>query len=541
MSKRPAPTQEWAGGGPPAQRRRHVPGGVRQQLAWQAPDAEQDEEGDGLGSLSDLLVMKWAWGSFSARLVQQVAAASVADGLNKPFVRKLATLGSSGRLPQHCHSDLLRHLPTTHLHEALYEFAVWVAKPPAGIIQVGHEILLPHQLLHAMYTHHKDVFVRRLLGGSENNVQRFWEQMTAHPAYDQHPLSRRPDHKAKCIPIALHGDGVPVAGIGKSWSKSMDAYSWASLLTTGSVADCHFLIYAMFTKLAVRMPNRNFTEEFMKLLAWSLYWMFLGVWPKRDYNGNVYPPGSALAARGGQPLAGGFYCAVWCVRGDLDHMCKVYGFPMWNTATPCALCRANRTDIPWTDARPHAAWRSTVFTNETWRVAVPRRHVLFELPGAGILTYLPDVMHMLHLGVYQYFMGSVLELLVYYIMPDSPESNLSVVWDMIRNVYKAPRFPDGGRRHIGISCAGLCVTATNVHRRPPSGKPQTGDELEGPLCELAPVHVSPTAREVPGVEGESGGDPAPRACARVSVPVSDECVRQATSAGQARTLRHGPD
>lgn len=319
----------------------------------------------------------------------------------------------------------------------MFDLPVWVAKRPGGMIKTVHQLLLPHQLFHVMFTYHGDVFVDRLLGGNEKTITDFWTAMANHPGYGPHPLRRRPDHKTRCIPIALHGDGVPVAGVGKSWSKSMDAYSWASLLCTGSVSKYLFLIYALFPKLVLCLPNQNSVDEFFRVLSWSLYWMFLGVWPKRDHKGAEYPRESVLGKRAGQPLAGGYYCVLWCLRGDLEHMCKVYGFPYWNTATPCGLCAADRSDKPWTDCRPTARWRASIWKDDAWRAAGLNRHILFDLPGASVVLFIPDVMHTLHLGVYQYYLGSILELLTTHMLPKSAQENLDIVWTMVQQYYKA--------------------------------------------------------------------------------------------------------
>ena len=301
MSKRPALAE--ADGAPPAQRQRHVPGGLRQQLEWSAPGFGQAEADPLSGSLTKLLITKWSWGVFSAHLVQELAAASVDDGVTDPFTKKLAKIGSSGRLQQHCHGDLLRLLPPTHVHEALFDFSVWVAKPPSGFMQAHHQVLLPHQLFHVIYTRHKQIFMDRIVGGSEQNISDFWESMVNHPALTDHPLHRRSNYTSKCIPLALHGDGVPVAGRGKSWSKSMDAYSWTSLLSTGPVSESVFLIYAMVTKLAVHLPNRNFTEEFFKLLSWSFLLALLGCLAEEGLQGPGLSGGVSLGAAGGSAVS----------------------------------------------------------------------------------------------------------------------------------------------------------------------------------------------------------------------------------------------
>ena len=41
-----------------------------------------------------------------------------------------------------------------------------------------------------------------------------------HPAYSDHPtLLANKDFTKKLVPLALHGDGTPVIGIGKIWSR----------------------------------------------------------------------------------------------------------------------------------------------------------------------------------------------------------------------------------------------------------------------------------------------------------------------------------
>lgn len=94
----------------------------------------QTTGGGGAIALSASLLKEWPWGAFSARLVQQIAAAAVEDGCHDPFLAKLSKLDSSGVHPEHCHAYLLRHLPDTHAHDAAFDLQVWVIRPPRGMI-----------------------------------------------------------------------------------------------------------------------------------------------------------------------------------------------------------------------------------------------------------------------------------------------------------------------------------------------------------------------------------------------------------------------
>ena len=48
--------------------------------------------------------------------------------------------------------------------------------------------------------------------------------MEDNPQLKDHPVLYRKDWKRRAIPLVLHGDGVPLTGIGKSWSKLMDVF-----------------------------------------------------------------------------------------------------------------------------------------------------------------------------------------------------------------------------------------------------------------------------------------------------------------------------
>jgi hypothetical protein len=51
-----------------------------------------------------------------------------------------------------------------------------------------------------------------------------------------------PEWSANFLPLSLHGDGVPVTGVGKSWSKGVESYSWASSLSEGTKTLKHWLV-----------------------------------------------------------------------------------------------------------------------------------------------------------------------------------------------------------------------------------------------------------------------------------------------------------
>ena len=77
-----------------------------------------------------------------------------------------------------------------------------------------------------MYEHDKSQFAQVFLGSCEA-VAAFWQSMVDadHPNIKEQPALQTAASRALTIPLAIHGGGVPVSGIGKAWGKLMDVYS----------------------------------------------------------------------------------------------------------------------------------------------------------------------------------------------------------------------------------------------------------------------------------------------------------------------------
>ena len=81
----------------------------------------------------------------------------------------------------------------------------------------------------------------------------------------------------------------------------------------------------------------------MRIMKWSFSALFAGTWPRRDWRGVAYEPGSADANRAGEPLADGYFACLIGLCGDLDYCAKFLGHPRWSShSEPCGLCRAGR-------------------------------------------------------------------------------------------------------------------------------------------------------------------------------------------------------
>ena len=145
--------------------------------------------------------------------------------------RRLSSLGASGTSPQNAHRDLLATLGRQN------QITMEVELPFASNNRLGHEylqqsLLLPHSMFAHLYANYPEVFRSFVLGGKQN-TEEFWAAIEGSDHYNDHWVKDFED-RGHVIPLGLHGDGVPVVGRGKSWSKSLEIYSWSSLMSAGA-------------------------------------------------------------------------------------------------------------------------------------------------------------------------------------------------------------------------------------------------------------------------------------------------------------------
>eukprot|EP00972_Heterocapsa_arctica_P083287 12272700-Heterocapsa_arctica.AAC.1 len=59
-------------------------------------------------------------------------------------------------------------------------------------------------------------------------------------------MARRADWATLAVPMALHGDAVPVLAVGKAGTKSLDVFSWQSILAQGTTLQVKSYVFSMF-------------------------------------------------------------------------------------------------------------------------------------------------------------------------------------------------------------------------------------------------------------------------------------------------------
>ena len=245
----------------------------------------------------------------------------------------------------------------------------------------------------------------------------------------------------------MHGDETPVVGRGKAWGKGMTIVSWQSMVVTGPTILKTMLAFVMFCAIqSVRQGHHTMDEVFKKLVC-SFTALWEGTWPLRDWLGN-----KLHNARTGL-LAGGYFCPVWDLIGDLDYWRDKLKLANSKANMPCCLCPCSSTITPWYHFSPGARWMQLIYDIIGFQAAGWSNCWLFQIPGVTVYTLHPDWMHGKHLGSDKVLGGSVLYILIFCILQWSPEENLIQVWQDILVIYKS----DGVKHRFGNLRVSMCA------------------------------------------------------------------------------------
>lgn len=128
----------------------------------------------------------------------------------------------------------------------------------------------------------------------------------------------------------------------------------------------------------------------------------------------------------GELLAGGYFCVVWLLNGDLDYFRDCLNQPNATSNQPCGLCPCNTTTMPWFKFKRTASWMNSAYSISQWIAKGLNRCKLFEIRGVTNHSIFPDWMHAKHLGTDKVltgmhigFRGSCVRYVYTYICRDS--------------------------------------------------------------------------------------------------------------------------
>jgi hypothetical protein len=427
--------------------------------------------------LAKNLIDQWVWGKCSAASVQRTAKLSYDDaaimcrkaGVSTEHIpkslRALAELGNHGNSSGNVNRDLITWLGEPCIPPPFRAtINVQIAKPAARAIRfilgvdapglrqpVKFSFLLPHVIFNTLFWNSKSTFITKFIGDgglsptctANDKLEQFWQTVVQRrdPRIIRHPMCTRRDWQRWAIPVAIHGDAVPVVAVGKAGTKSLDCMSWQSLLSSGKSLVTKILICSIFEQNKLR--NNQTENELWNVITWSLIALFEGKFPSKPHDSDIeYGVGSADAALAGAPLCSStepFFCVLWSVKGDLDWLFKSLHLPSYNANKQCPYCPSDKAGplrLKPTYTQPDADWIPLQYEAAEWRRIFETKHVLFSK-----LTYLSghniesDELHILHLGTSQYFLGSILWLIVFKIFPGTPQDNADELWKLVREYY----------------------------------------------------------------------------------------------------------
>ena len=145
-----------------------------------------------------------------------------------PDLDVLAELGASGKYPGNMHADFMRNRSLDVVRceiRAAMRCDIPLKLGPLLTRECPQDIIMPHALFSDIYHRYPNTWKARV-APSPDVFENFWHEMTDHPLMEHSKLNTREDFRHKAVALRMHGDGVPVTGVGKSWAKMMDIWSW---------------------------------------------------------------------------------------------------------------------------------------------------------------------------------------------------------------------------------------------------------------------------------------------------------------------------
>jgi hypothetical protein len=414
------------------------------------------------------ILQKWAWGLYSGAEVQRVAMCHVDDMValvnlcgaqflsHVPSdVQFLAGLGTRGRHSNNINKELLAWLssfPRCKTFETRIETNIF--KPRKRQSPISRELmsfLLPHEMFHHLFHHHRVVWNKLFLGrasGETDKLEMFWKELTRRrdPRLQHHPMLQRANWFSKAVMISIHGDAVTCIRPGKAGQKSLDVYSWMGML--GDVDNCWslYMKHYMFSVFTASVTD-NTMDEAWEVLVWSFAALFEAKFPSKNHKGDEYSQFSAEGLIAGQPLADGFFGVVLTIKGDMKFFHEGFDMACATGVDPCDHCPCHRSDekdpeLQVFNFKLKALWKSRLFTPQEWRAMNPEMHRLFV-----VLYYLsnwncePDVLHIAYLGLFQVLIGTVFFIIVYRCLGGNSVESMNTLWTHIREYYTKNKVP----------------------------------------------------------------------------------------------------
>ena len=441
-----------------------VRGGRHQRRKAEAAAAAQLEECHAIASIDGLspivfkLIEHWAWGGSSALEVCDLARAVTNTFSSVPAdVQALAGCGSHGHQPSNSQRDLLR-LPALQNLQSPEPFHVtaWVILNPGTRPVLSQEeiaVFLPHDWGSCLSRHGLlDQTV-----GSLKDAAGFWQEVLPDDPklFGMDPIFFQ--HRDFFMPFAVHADKGP-----HSKQDSLHTITFYSLIAQArklGIEESSFLLTAvpnscLVTEKKCKDLNLTHVEPTMvtlgKVFSWSFQAWFEGKHPSCDPWGNGLE-GQRLELAGKPICRNKLRCVVWAAPADCEHNSLEYGLPNYNSNEPCMRCKCNRSDAPWNDVSPNAAWRDKPYSKEELQESPLTSHWLLSISGVSHFTFAYDFMHCADLGFSSACVANVFYDMVFKHLPGKKPEKVVKLLDLIHAAYEDLEVEDGRISKLALS------------------------------------------------------------------------------------------
>ena len=244
----------------------------------------------------------WSWGHISQQFLQTVAAKvkedidevhtqyqrilkkhKIYDEEVQPFtdLNDFAGIGNNGLWGNDCHRELMKnHIKRSDPVSLPLRSKIM---PLGWYMDRNQYFLWPHERFSAVIYHWYLPSVEK--------VQEFWDAMTmtGKPQMDDAQIQGKTNLWSHCIPSSIHGDGAPVARLGKSWGKLIDVWHWVSMLGQGGTIDMCMYTYSVYQRSLSNVFGHKTYNWIQRKMAWSLCQLYTGRWSTHDDLGKPFP------------------------------------------------------------------------------------------------------------------------------------------------------------------------------------------------------------------------------------------------------------
>ena len=339
--------------------------------------------------------------------IQKTCKAVVLDGCSSSSTAELGALGTWGKWSNNVERDLHRHCNKNNLTGSLKPYyCSTTIKDSNGQHQPAEiPILLPHEMVDAVYNASKLDFETRLFGeGGRDACADFWERSREQTWFHRHSARRHILREpSNAVPVRLHGDDAPTFK-----STGIFVLQWCSVLCRLASWLSRFLIMCVPTS---NMIEHVTLEPVFEAVVWSFQILATGgAFPRRDHLGREFAAGSHRKEKSDGIIAGGLLFITCQVIGDWKWLKEEFRLRYhYGTNECCWKCRAKKRQggrvTAWNFGLD-APWASMVRTHEEFMTHL--RSVLCKLPGFHVDCLLCDIMHLMMLGCLQWANGGVL-------------------------------------------------------------------------------------------------------------------------------------